>query len=140
MILLPYQNKASFKHRICKYNEKGKIKDIQQKFQTKHLPVILSLPLHTLLFPAKKYIKKVIFIKLLIHFSWRGAFLWFHCYPSQWICCGSILSWSKLYFAWFLGVVIYDDEFQTKKIIFKPKIKRNHYSVYFDVWPSHTWT
>ena len=69
VILLPYQNKASFKHRAYKYNENGKIKDIQQKFQTKHLQVVLNLPLDTLLVPAKKYIKKVIFIKLLIHFS-----------------------------------------------------------------------
>jgi len=62
VILLPYQNKASFKHRVCKYNEKGKIKDIQQKVQTKHLPVVLNLPLDTLLVPAKKYIRNVIFI------------------------------------------------------------------------------
>ena len=57
MILLPYQNKASFKNRVCKYNEKGKIKDIQQKFQTKHLPVVLNLPLDTLLVQAKNTVE-----------------------------------------------------------------------------------
>ena len=34
--------------------------------------------------------------------------------------------WFKFYFPLFLGMVIYDNEFKTRKIKFKPRIKLNH--------------
>ena len=47
----------------------------------------------------------------------------------MYICCGSILSkWFKFYFPLFLGMVIYDNEFETKenKISTKDKTEPQH--------------
>ena len=37
--------------------------------------------------------------------------------------------WFKFYFLLFLGMVMYDNEFETKEIKFKPRIKPQHISV-----------
>ena len=38
------------------------------------------------------------------------------------------LFWFKFYFPLFLGMVMYDNEFKTRKIQFKPRIKLNQHS------------
>ena len=34
--------------------------------------------------------------------------------------------WFKFYFLLFLGIVVYDNEFEQRKIEFEPRIKLNH--------------
>ena len=41
-------------------------------------------------------------------------------------------SWFKFCFPLFLGMVMYDNEFEIKEIKFKPRIKLNH-NIYIDV-------
>ena len=44
------------------------------------------------------------------------------------VCCGSILSLVQIFFPFFLGIVMYDNEFETKekKIWTKDKIEPQH--------------
>ena len=42
----------------------------------------------------------------------------------------SILSWFKFYFPLFLGMVVHDNEFETKENKFKLKLKLNHKFTY----------
>ena len=44
------------------------------------------------------------------------------------VCCGSILSLVQIFFSFFLGIVMYDNEFETKekKIWTKDKIEPQH--------------
>ena len=45
--------------------------------------------------------------------------------------------WFKFHFPLFLGTEMYDNEFETKKIKFKPRIKLNH-NIYFICYIAYT--